>query len=388
MIKWIGRGIGVLLLAAIGFFGILPGIVEKGQNSYVSHAPYPVSEAAAALHDTLTIGDWHADSLMWNRNLLKRGARGHVDFPRLREGNVAVQVFTTVTKSPAGQNYDENSAEARDNITLLAIAEAWPPKAWFDLTERGLYMAKRLERYAAKAPDEVRIIRNRADLDAVLTARAEGSTVIGAMLGSEGGHILEGDITNLDRIYDAGFRLMGLTHFFDNALGGSLHGEGGAGLTEFGRDVVTKMVEKRMVIDLAHASPQMARDVIAMTDVPLIVSHTGVHSHCAVKRNFEDDLMRDIVATGGVIGIGYWEDVTCDASPKGVASAILAAIEVVGVDHVSLGSDYDGAVEVTMDTSELAALTQALMDAGLSEADIRAVMGDNMIRVLRRVLPE
>ncbi|WP_417255314.1 dipeptidase [Celeribacter halophilus] len=389
MVKWIGRGLGiVLVVGAAVFFGILPGIVEKGQNSVADHAPYPVTPEAQALHDSLTIGDLHADSLLWNRDLLKRADRGHVDFPRLREGNVAVQVFTTVTKSPAGQNYDHNSADARDNITLLGIAQLWPVKSWFNLTERGLYMAKRMQRYEEKAPEQVRILRTKADLDAVLNARANGQALTGALIGSEGGHILEGDLANLDRIYDAGFRLMGLTHFFDNALGGSLHGEEEHGLTDFGREVVRAMIEKHMVIDLAHASPQMAREVIEMTDQPLILSHTGIHSHCEVKRNFPDELMQQIAATGGVIGIGYWVDVTCDASPDGVARTIKAAVDLVGADHVALGSDYDGSVAVEFDSSELAALTQALMDQGLSEAEIASVMGGNMIRVLRRILPD
>ncbi|WP_217703098.1 dipeptidase [Celeribacter sp. HF31] len=389
MMKWIGRGLGVVIVAgAAFFFGVLPGLVEKGQNGVVEHAPYPVSAEAQALHDRIVIGDLHADSLLWNRDLLKRGSRGHVDFPRLREGNVAVQVFTAVTKSPAGQNYDHNSAEARDNITLLAIGELWPVKSWGDLTERGLYMAKRMQSYEAKAPDQVRIIRTTSDLDAVLAARAEGQPLTGALLGAEGGHILEGDLANLDQIYDAGYRLMGLTHFFDNALGGSLHGEDNAGLTEFGRAVVQEMVDKRMVIDLAHASPQMAREVIEMTDQPLVLSHTGIHSHCPVKRNFEDGLMQQIAATGGVIGIGYWADVTCDASPAGVAKTIKAAVDLVGAEHVALGSDYDGSVTVEFDTSELAALTQALMDQGLTEDQIAGVMGGNMMRVLGAVLPE
>jgi microsomal dipeptidase-like Zn-dependent dipeptidase len=192
-------------------------------------------------------------------------------------------------------------------------------------------------------------------------------------------------------LYDAGFRLMGLTHFFDNALGGSLHGEGNAGLTPFGREVVSQMMDKHMIIDLAHASPQMAQDVLAMVadqNIPVIVSHSGIHSHCAVKRNFEDDLMRAIAATGGVIGIGYWEDVTCDATPQGIARAIKAGIGVVGIDHIALGSDFDGAVETHFDVSELAAVTQALMNEGLSDADIAAVMGGNMMRVLGQVLPQ
>jgi microsomal dipeptidase-like Zn-dependent dipeptidase len=165
-----------------------------------------------------------------------------------------------------------------------------------------------------------------------------------------------------------------------------LHGTGSKGLTDFGRKVVAAIEERNLVLDLAHSSPQVAKDVLAMTDMPIIVSHTGIHSNCPVKRNFEDALMRDIAATGGVVGIGYWADVTCDDSPLGVAKTIRAAVDVVGEDHVSLGSDFDGSVPTAFDTAEVAAITQALMVQGLSEPQIRKVMGGNMLRVLRERL--
>lgn len=388
-IRVLGRLILVLVVLGLaGFFIFAPGIAEKGQNGLAEHAPYPVSPEAQALHAGLTIGDMHADSLLWNRDLLERGERGHVDLPRLAEGNVAVQIFTTVTKSPAGQNYHENSAEARDNITLLAIGQLWPPKTWGDLTERALYMAARMTRYAEKAPDTVRVIRTKGDLAEVLAARAAGAGTIGAVLGTEGGHALSGEIGNVGALYDAGYRLIGLTHFFDNELGGSLHGEAGTGLTEFGRAVVAEMDARAMFIDLAHASPAMAREVLTLTNRPVVVSHTGIYSHCQTPRNFPDELMRAIAARGGLIGIGYWHEVTCDPSPHGVARTIKAAIGVVGVDHVALGSDFDGAVTTAFDTSELAALTQALLDEGLAEAQIAAVMGGNMMRFLAENLPD
>jgi microsomal dipeptidase-like Zn-dependent dipeptidase len=229
----------------------------------------------------------------------------------------------------------------------------------------------------------VRFVTTRAELDAVLAARQQGQRVTAVLFGTEGGHPLEGDLANLDALQAAGLRVMGLQHFFDNALGGSLHGEGNHGLTDFGRAVVSELVRRPIVLDLAHSSQQVARDVLAMTDMPLIVSHTGLHSHCAVKRNFPDALMRAIAATGGVIGIGYWQEVTCDDTPAGIAAAVKAAIAAVGEDHVSLGSDFDGAVTTTFDTAELAAVTQALLDAGVSEAQIRKVAGENMVRVLR-----
>ncbi|MFV2053098.1 dipeptidase [Aliiroseovarius sp. YM-037] len=381
--KFLGRFLFVSGIALIAFLWFAPGYLENQLNPVADHAPYEISEATQALHDDLVIGDWHADSLLWNRDLLDRGSRGQVDIPRLREGNVAVQVFTAVTKSPAGLNYEQNATEAPDNITRLSIAQLWPPRTWDSLLERALYQAERLHDYERRAPDQIKIIRNATDLEDVLTRRAAGEDILGAILGIEGGHPLEGDLANLDKLTDAGYRLVGLQHFFDNELGGSLHGTGNRGLTDFGRSVVDAVIERGLILDVAHSSPQVARDVLAMTDIPIVVSHTGLHSHCRVKRNFTDDLMKDIAATGGVIGIGYWRDVTCDETPAGIATAIKAAIAVVGEDHVSLGSDFDGSVRTAFDTSELAALTQALLDAGLPESQIRKVMGENMLRVLR-----
>ncbi|QBF32442.1 dipeptidase [Thalassococcus sp. S3] len=385
--KWLGRFLLLLALIVAAFLYFAPGYLERQRNAVVLHDPYPVSQDAQALHDTLTVGDWHADSLLWNRDLTKRGDYGHVDLPRLIEGNVALQVFTAVTKSPAGQNYDENSAEAFDNITPLAIGQLWPIRTWGSLLERAVYQAERLHRYEARAPEMLKIIRSRADLDALLEARAAGAQTVGGILGIEGAHPLEGDLANLDRLIDEGYRLVGLQHFFDNELGGSLHGEGGHGLTDFGRAVVAEVEARGLILDLAHSSPQVARDVVAMTDMPLVVSHTGLHGHCPVNRNFTDDLMREIAATGGVIGIGYWAEVACDQiDPAGIATMIVAAIDALGEDHVSLGSDFDGSVTTAFDTSEIAALTHALMEAGLTDARIRKVMGENMIRVLRQTL--
>lgn len=379
----------LVLFAVTGFFLFGPGIVERGMNPVAPHGSWPVSPAAQAMHDRLVIGDWHADSLLWDRDLTRRAARGQVDLPRLIAGNVALQVFTTVTKSPAGLNYEVNAADARDDITLLYIAQLRPFRAWRDLTERALEQARQLAIAEADAPDMLKIVRSRADLDEVLARRAAGEHVVGGILGAEGGHALGGDLANLDRLHDAGFRLMGLTHFFDNELGASLHGEAGAagGLTDFGRAVVDRMVEKRMIIDLAHASPAVASEVLDRVDVPVVVSHTGLFSHCPTVRNFPDALMQRVAEGGGLIGIGFWKEVTCDDTPAGIAGAIVAAIGVVGEDHVALGSDFDGAVATTFDASELAALTQALIDRGLDEPAIAKVMGGNMVRFLQDALP-
>lgn len=375
--------LALIVLGAIAFFVFAPGILERGRNPVVPHDPWPVSAEAAALHKSLVVADWHADSLLWKRDLLKRGTRGQVDLPRLEAGNVAVQVFTAVTKSPAGLNYDENSAEAMDNITLLAMGQLWPVRTWRSLLQRALYQATKLKGFAERSEGRLAILLTEADLDDLLARRAAGDTVTGALLGIEGAHPLEGDLANLDRLVAAGYRLVALQHFFDNELGGSLHGTSNKGLTPFGRAVVFEVAKRGLVLDLAHSSEQVARDVLAMTDIPLVVSHTGLRSACDVKRNFPDDLMQEIAATGGTIGIGYWADVTCDDTPSGIAKVIVAAVAVLGEDHVSLGSDFDGSVATRFDTSELAALTSELLAQGLSAEQIGKVMGGNMIRVLR-----
>ncbi|SDL28598.1 dipeptidase [Paracoccus chinensis] len=382
---WVLAAMVVLALAALAVFG--PRIVADRLNPVTAEAEWPVSAEAQALHDRLVIGDLHADALLWDRDLSVRRPEGHVDLPRLDQGNIALQVFTAVTRSPRGQNYAENETEAPDNITPLVISQLRPVQTWFSLKERALDQAARLRHLVEAEPDRLRLIRSRDDLDAVLADRAAGRRVIGAILGMEGAHPLEGDLTNLAVLEGAGYRLIGLTHFFDNELGGSLHGQSQAGLTDFGREVVAEAAQRGMVIDLAHASPQMVRDVLTLPGTRPIISHTGVHGVCNTPRNLPDDLLRAVASSGGIIGIGFWPDVTCNDSPAGIAASIAAATALVGEDHVALGSDWDGSVGMPFDAAGLPALTQALMDEGLNEAQIAKVMGGNMVRYLREVLP-
>ncbi|MEE4360651.1 MAG: membrane dipeptidase [Pseudomonadales bacterium] len=377
----------IVLAAALGIgLTLAPGIVERGMNRVVPHAPWAVSEAARTLHDTLRIADWHSDSLLWDRDLLVAGSRGHVDVPRLEHGRVTLQVFTAVTKSPAGQNYERNSADS-DNITLLTVVQQWPVRTWKSLTERALHQAERLHDFAARAPDRLVVVTDRASLARALAARSDGAGPVIGVLGIEGMHALDGELANLDRLWAAGYRIFGLTHFFDNALGGSLHGTSGAGLTDFGRAVVTEIERRGGIVDLAHASPQVVEDLLAMSSRPPIISHTGLAGACATPRNIPDALMQQVAAKGGLIGIGYWDAAVCDISPAGVARSIAYGIDLLGADALSLGSDYDGATEVAFDTSELAGLTQALLDAGVDASSIRGIMGENTLAFLLAQLP-
>ncbi len=376
--------IGALILIALLYlFLILVPQTDANMNAVVEHEPYQISPETQAFHNTLTIADLHGDTLLWRRNMEHRHDYGHIDLPRLRDGGVNIQVFSTVTKTPRGLNFDGNSADAPDDLTLLAMAQLWPARTWQSIFERAVFQAERLQKIEANADNKLVIARTKADLD-----QPDGTII--AILATEGSHPLEGKLENIDRLYDEGYRMMGLQHFFDNALGGSLHGEAKGGLTPFGRDAVRKMQEMNIIIDVAHSSEQVVRDVLDMRVGPLIISHGGVRSDCADsrKRNLPDDILVRVRESGGLLGVGYFHGAICEISPDGIADAIVQALTVMGTDYVALGSDFDGTVKTTLDTSELAAITQALRQRGIEDAIIRKVMGENVERFLRENMPE
>ncbi len=387
MIRTILAFIAILLIVAvIGFFALGPGMVENGQNQVVRpDTPYAPSEAAIALHEDLFVADLHADTLLWARSAARRSDRGHVDLPRMREGGMALQVFSAVTLSPSGLNYDSNTPDS-DDLVLLTFAQRWPPATWNSPYARALHQAVRLSQLASQETDFA-LIRTRSDLQTLLDRRARGENVMGGVLAIEGLHAMEGEMANLDGLEAAGYRIMGLQHFFDNRLGGSLHGTGQGGLTEFGREVVAEMEARSIIVDVAHSSSATVEDVLDMTSRPILVSHTGFAGNCETARNISDDLMTRIAEAGGLIGVGYWDAAVCDISAAGVAAAIAYGVELVGADHVALGSDFDGAVTTSFDASQLAALTDALLAEGLSEDDIARVMGGNIRDFLLENLP-
>lgn len=383
MKRKVGIGIAVLVIAGlVAFFAIGPRWAEESMNRIDGEPLIAVSPEAEALHATLTIVDLHSDTLLWDRHLTERSGRGHMDLPRLREGNVALQVFSSVTKTPRGQNYDSNAADT-DNITALVIGQLQPIRTWGSLLERSLYHAQKLDRAVEEGRDALFQIHGAEDVDRLLRARTSGRNAVGALFSAEGLQSLEGDLANLEVLYDAGMRMAGLTHFFDNDLAGSMHGEEKGGLTTMGREAIRRMEAMGMVVDIAHCSHRCVADIIAMARRPVVSSHGGVQATCNVNRNLTDEEIRGVAATGGIIGVGYWPGAVCSTDPRATARAMKHIRDLVGIEHVALGSDYDGAVTVRFDTSELTQVTQALMDEGFSPSDIRAAMGGNALRVLR-----
>jgi microsomal dipeptidase-like Zn-dependent dipeptidase len=376
----------VLLLALAAFFFIVPAQVEKSMNAVLKPPPYRASERAVELHKKLVIADLHADSLLWGRDLLERGTRGHVDIPRLIEGNVALQAFTVVTKTPRSMNIESND-DSTDNITLLAIAQRWPFRTWNSLKERALYQADNLHKFVEGSGGKLVLIETSANLASYLERRKREPEITAGFLGIEGAHALDGDLGNIDVLFDAGFRMMAPTHFFDNDIGGSAHGVNKGGLTDKGREMIKRMEAKRMIVDLAHASPRTIDDVLAIATRPVVVSHTGVKGTCDNTRNLSDEHLKRIAATGGVIGIGYWDTATCGTDARAIGRAIRYTANLIGVEHVGLGSDYDGAIVAPFDTTGLVEITDALLAEGFTDTEIEVIMGGNVVRVLKQSLP-
>ena len=386
--KSVLKGLAAIVLLGIAFVHwFLPALIEGSMNVVESHEPYQIRPEAARFHKSLFVADLHADSLLWKRDLLKRSDVGQIDLPRLQEGNVALQVFSATTKTPAGLNIEENTADS-DNITMLAVAQFWPVATWNSIYERARYQLQKLWDFSEDSNGELIVLQSRSDLRSLVERRKSGDSVVGGLYLIEGAHPLEGEIENLDKLFSQGLRISGLTHFFDNELGGSLHGVSGEGLTQFGKQVIKRAGELGIIIDIAHASPAMVRDVLSMSERPVILSHGGIKGACDTSRNLDDELMLEIADRGGIIGIGYWESAVCDPSPAGIVRSIRYGIDLMGVDHVAVGSDYDGAVTTTLDSSELAILTQTMMDEGFSEEEIRNVMGENVKRFLLENLPD
>lgn len=375
---------GPILRRTIG--DALSARTERRLNVVADGGPHDLPVAVRDLHERLTVVDLHADSLLWGRDLLRRADRGHVDVPRLAAGNVALQVFGVATKVPRHLNIEAND-ETSDDITLVAMVQGWPRATWRSLTSRAEYLASRLRSMADRSGGALTLIHSAADLEAFLARRAIDRTLVAGLLAIEGAHALDGDVANLARLEAAGFRMMGLAHFFDNGFAGSAHGRVKGGLTPAGRELVGELERRRMLVDLAHACAATIDDVLAIASRPVVVSHSGVRATADNARNLSDDQLRGVAATGGMVGIGFWPTATGGEDAASIARAIAHAVTVIGADHVGLGSDFDGAVSVPFDASGLAILTAALLAHGLDEAAIAAVMGGSAIRLLRETLP-
>lgn len=326
------------------------------------------STEARALHAEHPPIDLHADTLLWSRWLgydlgvrheppLWRGAfGGHVDVPRLRDGGVGAQCFGLV------------SLPLTRSITGLAQAV----HAQIDV----------LAETVRRTPQQLRLVRTAAEIEA---CRKAG--VIGALLGIEGAHALEGNLDNVDVFARRGVRYLGLLHFTANHAGYPAYGRGRRddGLTPFGFDLVRRCEAAGVLVDLTHINRRGFLDACAVARKPPIVSHTGVLGAYAHWRNIDDEQLRAVARLGGVVGVIFFPRYLGGNGLDAVVKHMVHILNVAGEDSPALGSDWDGMIIPTpelRDPRGLPLLTDALLHAGISQRTIGKILRENAMRVL------
>ncbi|WP_324715721.1 dipeptidase [Carboxydochorda subterranea] len=328
-------------------------------------APEEVAARAKRLHEQALVFDAHADTiaidvLQGKRHLVDSGKGGHVDLQRLRAGGVRVQVFTLFVSPEVPTPFNA--------LRALAILDA-------------LYAEKAL------APDDLLLVRRASDIDDAVARRA-----IGVIVSLEGCEVLAGQISMLRTFYRLGVRAAGLTWNVRNELADGVGERRGAGLTAFGVEVVEEMNRLGMVVDVSHLAPAGFWDVMEVSRAPVMASHSNARALCDHPRNLADDQIRALARKGGVIGINFYPGFLRRDGPATLDDAVRHIdylVELVGPDHVGLGSDFDG-ISVTPqgleDPSRLPALTEALVRRGYDDGSIRKILGENFARLFRTVL--
>lgn len=385
MIRKILIGVGTLLLiGSIILFGVVPTQLDKSMNKVTTRYNGTPDQGYTNLP---FIADLHCDMLLWDRDFFTEHEYGHMDLPRMQKANMAFQVFTIVSKTPRGINIERNSGDT-DQIALLSFAQLRPPSSWFSIKARALNQCRQLHQFAEDSNGQFRVISNQSQLQQFVADRKTNPKLTAGMLGLEGAHCLEGDLTNLDTFYDVGVRYIGLAHFFDNEWAGSAHGVEKGGLTDIGRALVRKMETRHMLIDLAHSSPQTIDDVFQITSGPVLISHSGVKGMCNNQRNLSDAQLLEIGKRGGLVGIGLWETAVCGTDAKATAKSIRYVADLIGIDKVTLGSDFDGALQTHFDVTGLPLVMNALKGEDFTPTEIELIMGGNVRDFLLRNLPE
>jgi microsomal dipeptidase-like Zn-dependent dipeptidase len=373
-----------LLVALIGFFVFAPRYIDESMNKVTLKVEHPEKPV---WYDSIPfIADLHCDALLWDRDNLKKNSYGHVDIPRMQEANMAFQVFTIVSKTPRGINIEQNSDET-DQIALLSFAQLRSPEDWFSVKKRALHQTKELYKTAEQSKGNFRVITSRENLEHYIQDRAGNRSLTAGMLGIEGAHCLNDELSNLKEFYDAGVRYIGLAHFFDNAWAGSAHGMVKGGLTDKGKQLVHAMDSMHMIIDIAHSSAKTIDDVFALTNSPVIISHTGIKGVCDNNRNLSDKHLLEMGRRNGLVGIGLWETAVCGTDAAATAKSIRYVADKIGVDKVALGSDFDGAIGTHFDVTGLPLIVNALLKEGFSKEDIYKIMGGNVRDFLLKNLP-
>jgi len=316
--------------------------------------------------------DLHTDALYEHmcgrKDITRRSDKGHLDFPRMKEGGVNGQVFA-VWVSPTG-------------MTLGAGRASLKPGEYRDFALKG---ADTFDDVCARCVDAVAPALTPGEFRQVI---ATGR--IAAILGVEGGHALEGNLKNLDRFYERGVRVLTVTWSNSNELGDSSSDENKPhnGLSSLGRQAVRRMNDLGMIIDVSHSADKTVFDILDTSLSPVIASHSGIRARRDFNRNLTDEQIRAIAANGGVVGVVFLPYFLREPEDKATIEDVLDCIDhicqLVGPDHAALGSDFDGfggALSGLEDVTKMGAIGAGLLRRGFSDGDIAKIAGFNFLRV-------
>jgi membrane dipeptidase len=372
-------------------------------------APIVLTDAAKALHRRSLVIDGHndmpweirqqGDSKFDKLDISKRQSTLHTDIPKLREGGVGAQFWSVWVPVETGYR-GEALSTTLEQIELVK---------------------KMVERY----PETFELAYSTDDIE-----RIHGAGKVASLIGVEGGHSIEDSLAVLEKLYDLGARYMTLTHtdntsWADSGTDEVRHG----GLTPFGEQVVRKMNELGMLVDLSHVSAETMHDALNVATAPVIFSHSSAMGVADHPRNVPDDVLKRLHEKDGVVMVNFFsgyivpeavdavaegmalerklkqEDKLSDEEveremrrwkqknpyPRGTIHDLLDHIDhiakVAGVEHVGLGSDYDGVSVLPSqleDASRYPYITQGLLDRGYTEEEIQGILGGNLMRVLAK----
>ena len=319
-----------------------------------------MSSRVKRIHEEAVLVDAHNDTIVAHKqlgiSLTSRADETQVDFPRLREACVDVSFFAV-----------DVTAAFKSHLTYALDA--------FGFFEREL----------EQAGEDVVIVTTKESL--VETMRDEKLAII---LAIENSDAVEGSLNVLRMLFKLGVRSIGLTHNPRSlAADGVDESRTGGGLTTFGVQLIEEMNRLGIIVDLAHISEKGFWDALEVSKKPVIVSHGNCKALCDHRRNLTDDQIRGLASKGGVIGITFVPRFVDEKRPSlnKLLDHIDHAVEIAGIDHVGLGSDFDGGGTLLKDVTELPKITEGLLERGYEENEIKKILGENFIRVLLETLP-
>jgi membrane dipeptidase len=333
----------------------------------VSQARY-FTTGLQQVHYEAVVADLHNDIVeqmdrMQGYRLAEEHTYLHTDLPRLVKGGVDVQVFA-----------------------LWVSPTAYPTLGYKKVTD---YFDLLIREFSA-SPDRIETAFNIKDVE-----RIAASQKIAAVLAVEGGHVIENDIAKLLALYQRGMRIMTIT--WNNSTSWAVSAQDArsatVGLSDFGKRVVRTLDSLGVIIDVSHTGKKTISDILAITRQPVIASHSGAAALRAHYRNLDDGQILAIAQRGGVIGVLFYPPYLSSITPVEIDAVIRHIdyiVNLVGVDYVALGSDFDG-IEKTVvglnDVRSFPALTRALFAHGYSRTEVEKIVGGNFLRVLKQVCP-